>query len=472
MLIDRHTPEDVFARVPEVAAQTDPVLRQLDPLLDDDPLFQMVKADLGRRYPLTLCHGRHSTPVEVILRLLVVQRLFTWSYRETVQRVADSLVLRWFCRVYFYSVPHPATVQRWAVLIGPQTLDQLNDRVVHLAHQARVTTGRKLRFDGTVVQTTIHYPTDSSLLTDGVRVLSRVLRRAKPLVGERLAGVRDAFRTRLRTMRRGVQTLHRLARRKGEEVAEARRDVYEKLVATAQQTVRQARRVRQALTEAGAAAGTAGQRLGKQVDQMLPLLERVIEQARRRVLQGEQVPAEEKVVSLFAPHTQIIRRHKAGAEVEFGRTVVFDEVDGGLITRAHVLEPGASEHDELARALAHHQAVFGHAPPLVTGDRGMHSPANERVARDAGVRHLVIPRAGRVTAAQRQTEQERTWRRHYRWRAGMEGRISSLRRDYGLRRCPYQGDVGLRRWVGWGVVASNLRHIGQALAQRARAAAH
>src|SRR5262249_47959062 len=73
MLIDRHVPEDVFARVPEVAAQTDPVLRQLDPLLDDDPLFQMVKADLGRRYPLTLCRGRHSTPVEVILRLLVVQ---------------------------------------------------------------------------------------------------------------------------------------------------------------------------------------------------------------------------------------------------------------------------------------------------------------------------------------------------------------------------------------------------------------
>src|SRR5579859_304752 len=146
MLIDRHPPEDVFARVPEVAAQTDPVLRQLDPLLDDDPLFQRVKADLGRRYPQTLCHGRHSTPVEVILRLLVIRRLFTWSYRETVQRVADSLVLRWFARVYFYSVPHATTLERWAVLIEPQTLDQLNDRVVHLAQQARITTGRKLRF--------------------------------------------------------------------------------------------------------------------------------------------------------------------------------------------------------------------------------------------------------------------------------------------------------------------------------------
>jgi IS5 family transposase len=144
--------------------------------------------------------------------------------------------------------------------------------------------------------------------------------------------------------------------------------------------------------------------------------------------------------------------------------VVFDEVDGGLVTRAPVLGPDDSEHDELARALPHHQAVFGQAPTLVTGDRGMHSPHNERLARAAGVCHLVIPRAGPVSAAQRQREKERSWRRHYRWRAGMEGRISSLRRDYGLRRCPYHGEAGLCRWVGWGLLASNLRHIGLALA--------
>ena len=422
---------------------------------------------MGRRYPQTLCHGRHSTPVEVILRLLAIQHLFNWSYRETVRRVADSLVLRWFCRVYFYTVPHATTLERWAGLIRPATLDQLNDRVAQLAHQAHVTQGRRLRFDGTVVQTAIHHPTDSSLLTDGVRVLSRVVRRAQPLVGERLAGVRDAFRTRLRTMRRGLQTLHRLARRKGEEVAQARTAVYQKLVATAEQTVAQAQRVRQALTEAGPAAGQAGQRLGEQVDHFVPLVQQVIEQARRRVLQGQKVPAEDKVVSLFEPHTQIIPRHKGGAEVEFGRTVVVDEVDGGIVTRVHVLERGDSAHDELAPAVAHHRAVFGHPPTLVAGDRGMHSPHNERIAREAGVRHLVIPRAGPVMPAQRQREKERSWRRRYRWRAGIEGRISSLRRDYGLRRCLYHGPDGLRRWVGWGVIASNLRRIGRALVARA-----
>lgn len=122
MLIDAYPPEDVFARVPELAQHTDPVLRPLDVLLDDDRLYQQVRTDLGRRYPLTLIAGRHSTPGEAILRLLVTKHLYNWSYRETEERVADSLVLHWFCRIYFQTVPHYRTLQRWAQTIRPETL--------------------------------------------------------------------------------------------------------------------------------------------------------------------------------------------------------------------------------------------------------------------------------------------------------------------------------------------------------------
>lgn len=464
MLIDRYPAEDVFARVPELAAQTDPVLRQLDPLLDDDPLYQLVRADLVRRYPHTADHGRHSTPVEAILRLLLVKHLFNWSYPETEHRVADSLVLRWFCRVYFQRVPDATTLLRWAHTIRPATLQSLLDRVSVLAQQVKVTKGRKLRLDGTVVQTTIHHPTDSSLLTDGVRVLSRILRRSKPLVGEQLGGVRDTFRSRLRTMRRGLQTLHRLARQKGEAVAEARKAIYRKLLGTATKTVQQAQRIRGVLAGTAEQGGAAGQRLAEQLDHFLPLVEQAIRQATRRVLAEEKVPATEKVVSLFEPHTRIIPRHKGGAEVEFGRLVVFDEVEGGIVTRFEILEDKTAEHGQLAPALGHHQRVFGHPPRLATGDRGTHAPANERLAREMGVRHLVIPRAGPLAPSQRARERDPRWRRRYRWRAGMEGRISSLRRDYGLRRCPAHGEDGMRRHIGWGVLASNLRHIGQQLA--------
>jgi hypothetical protein len=199
MLVDRYLPEDVFARVPEVAQQTDPVLKRLDQLLEDDQLYKQVRADLGKRYRYTLVHGRHSTPVEVILRMLLCKHLYGWSYEETRERVADSLVLRWFCRVYFQTVPDKSTLIRWTHTLRPETLHALNDRVTELAKQAKVTTGRKLRLDATCVQTTIHHPTDSGLLVDSVRVLSRLVKRAKPLVAEQLQNVGAVCRSRRRS---------------------------------------------------------------------------------------------------------------------------------------------------------------------------------------------------------------------------------------------------------------------------------
>src|SRR6188474_1804586 len=203
MLTDRYDPVDLFAMVPGLRLQLEPVLVQLDRLLEDDRLFATVRADLARRYPHTLTRGRHSTPVEVILRLLVVKHLYGWSYQQTEYFVHDSLVLRQFCRLYLQRPPDDTTLLRWANLIGPATVAALNDRVVALAHQLRVTRGRKLRVDTTVVETNIHHPTDSALLGDGVRVLSRLLRRAKVVLGKAADALGpEAFRSRVRTVRK------------------------------------------------------------------------------------------------------------------------------------------------------------------------------------------------------------------------------------------------------------------------------
>ena len=318
MLIDRYPAEAVFARVPELENQTDPVLIKLDRLLEDDLLFQRVRADLVRRHRLTAVHGRHSTPTEVILRLLVVKHLYAWSDQETVERVAESLVLRWFCREYFRRVPAATTLLRWAQTIQAETLHQLNDRAAQLAAQARVTRARKLRVDGTVVETTIHHPTDSGLLGDGVRVLTRLIKRAKPLVGGALVSTRDAFRDRTRTMRRTRSTLHRLVRRKGEEVEAEQRQLYERLIQTTEQTLHQAQQVHQALVarlrrrREPAPEQAQAERLRKAVERFLPLVAQVIHQARTRVLAGGKVPAQDKVVSLFEPHTRILQRRKTG----------------------------------------------------------------------------------------------------------------------------------------------------------------
>ena len=202
MLIDRYPKEDIFARVPKMTERIDPVLQQLDRLLDDDEVYQQVRSDFGQRYRYTLVHGRHSTPMEVLLRMLLLKHLYGWSYQETEDRVDESLVLRWFCRLFWEPTPDDTTLIRWANTLQPETLHALNDRVVELARQAKVTQGRKLRLDATCVQTEIHHPTDSGLLVDSVRVLSRFVKRAKGLVAEQVRSVEQTCRSRLRSAKR------------------------------------------------------------------------------------------------------------------------------------------------------------------------------------------------------------------------------------------------------------------------------
>src|SRR5262249_2307880 len=267
-----------------------------------------------------------------------------------------------------------------------------------------------------------------------------------------------ACRRRLRSARRAAQALHRLLRRKTEEKIEQQRALYEKLIQTTEQMVRQAERVVQALSEQ---AEKQGQRLRTKAEQWLPLVKRVIAETRARVLEGQKVASNEKVLSLFEPHTRAIPRHKGGAQVEFGRQVILDEVEGGIVTRFQILSH-PTEHGQAVEAVAHHRRLFGHPPRLVTGDRGVHSADTAPQLTAAGVKLVAIPAVGKLSAEQKTVQQSRRWKRGYRWRAGIEGRIASLRRDFGWRKSAYHGPDGVERWLGLGVMASNLRRIARA----------
>lgn len=437
MLRDRHEPMDLFSLVPRLGLEMDPILVQLDSLLADDIIFQKTRTDLARRHPKTLIRGRHSTPVEVVLRMIAVKRLYRWSYEETEHFVADSLVLRQFCRVYLEQVPDDTILIRWANQIGPQTIEQINDRVVELACSLKVTRGRKLRTDSTVVETNIHHPTDSRLLGDGVRVLGRLLHRAKRGVGQAAELPADVFRSRTRSVRRLVQQIHRVARSRGEEKAEQLKTVYARLIAVAQASQMQAERVRDALRKQ---AGRALHKLTERFDHYLPLVGRAISQPSRRVIDGEAMPNKEKLLSLFEPHTQVIVRHKAGKPIEFGRKVVIDEVEGGIVSRYEITEEGGGQDYEYLKAsLEGHRQRFGRAPQLLTGDRGVYTPGNEKLAQEAGVKRIVLPKVGRIPPERRKHESQSWFHRGYRFRAGIEGRISVLKRCQGLDVCLNHG---------------------------------
>jgi len=214
----------------------DAQLAHIDQLLDDDELYQIVRQDLEQRYPLTRSTGRPSTPVEVILRMLVVKHMYGLSYEKSEQYVKDSLVLRRFCRVYLEEVPDHSTLNKWALTIKPDTLQALNARVVKLATELRVTSGRKLRTDGTLVETNIHYPTDSSLLADSVRVLSRTMKRAQPVLEGVSDLAKETFRDRTRSARRAARQIGNAAR----QGSQATKKTYRRLVDTAKASIRQA----------------------------------------------------------------------------------------------------------------------------------------------------------------------------------------------------------------------------------------
>jgi IS5 family transposase len=441
-------------------------LAQLDRLLDDDTLCARVRDDLARRHPRTRTRGRPSAPVEVVLRMLVVMRLYGWGFGQAEFFVNDSPVLRRFCRVYLQRVPDDTTLTRRAGRIRPGTLQALDDRAVALARGLEATRGRKLRTDTTAVAADIRYPTDSSLIGDGVRALSRRLRRANGAPGGAAAGLgREAFRSRARPVRRLPRELHGIARRKGGDYREALRPAYGRLIGTAERTAGQARRV-PAAPEATAAP--AARRLAAKVGEMLPRLAQGISQARRRVIRGEAVPAQEKLASAPGPQAQIVPRRKAGREVEFGRKVRLDQAEGGIVTAYRVLDRGGGQdYGQLADWLAARRRPFGRAPALLAADRGFATPGDEQPATEAGVARVRIPFAGRAPPERQRVGRERWSRRGYRFRAGIEGRVHALRRDVGLRRCRCHGETGIGRWVGWGVLAHNLDRIAAAVARRA-----
>jgi IS5 family transposase len=461
MLRERYAKRNLFEEIEGISLGMEPVLTQLDRLLDEDALFSAVKGDLSQRYPRTLVAGRHSTPVEVVLRMLVVKHLYGWSYEQTEQWVNDSLVLRQFCRVYLEKVPDDTTLIRWANLIQPMTLQGLLDHVVELARELKVTKGRKLRIDGTVVETNIHHPTDSTLLQDGVRVLGRLVERAgRVLRGGRTRG-KAWLRQQTHLARDAWLNIVHAAQRRGVEAEASMKGAYQTLLTVSQALLEQAQQTKDALQGIGEASA---QRLVDQLTTFIPRVQQVMRQTQRRVLQGESVPARDKLVSLFEPHTAIIRKGKAGKEVEFGRVVWLDEVEGGIVSRYAVLSGNPPDADQLRPSLDHHRQIFDAPPHLLTADRKVFSPKGEAYAMQDGVKYVAMPKPGACSSARRLHEAQPWFRSGRNWRAGLESRISLLKRRFGLDRCLDHGDDGMNRWVGWGVIAYDLWAIARQIA--------
>lgn len=441
----------------EVAELWEPWMREVDMLLEDDGLLTAVFEAQGQRHKESCRLGRHQTPAEVALRMLLLKHVRNWSYETLEREVRANLVYRSFCRIGLEKVPDAKTLVRLGQAVGPEVISELHARIVDLAQAKGIIQGRKMRVDTTVVETNVHYPTDSSLLGDGARVLTRTM---KKVAAQKRGGLKTKVRDRMRTVKRRVLEIGLAARQKGPQGEERKKAAYRRLLNATRKIANQAERVIEEI------AGRRGKvkRLREELAETVTRVRQVIRQTVARIFRGDtQYP--EKLASIFEPHTEIIRKGKASKPTEFGKMVQIQEAENQIITVYEVFDERPWDSELLVPAVEIHQQQFGKAPRLVAADAAFYSKANEDELHELGVRRVAVPNRNTRSEERKRLQRRRWFKEGQRWRTGCEGRISVLKRRHGLNRCLYRGLDGIKRWVGLGVVADNLVSIGKALAR-------
>jgi transposase, IS5 family len=438
----------------------EPWMRYADQALEDEGLLMIIQQELAKRYKKSKTRGRPGTTAEIILRMMLLKHLRDWSFEDLTREVRANLVYREFTRIGGGKVPDDKTMGRLARQLGPEIVEKLHHRVVEIALEKKVATGRKLRVDTTVVETNIHYPTDSSLLGDGVRVLTRVMKKVSQVAGQ----VGTILRNRTRSIKLKVLAIARASRNKTESGKQKLKQAYVALLEATSRVVGQAKTFSQEIAE-GVKRGNRKLlgRAKRQLDEMIPRVQQVLRQARQRVLHGN-TRAEGKLVSLFEPQTEVIRKGKAKKPNEFGKLVKIQEAENQLITSYEVLDKRSADSTLLIPSIEQHIRQFGHAPVALAADPGFFSAANEAAAEKMGVKRVSIPSNGTPGKQRKEKQKKRWFKKLQKWRTGCEGRISVLKRRHGLHRSRYRGIGGMKRWVGLGVIADNLIHIADHMA--------
>ena len=445
----------------DVRALWEPWMVQADRLLDDEELIDRVYVAQGERHEHSATRGRSQTPAEMVLRLMLLKHVRNWSFDVLEREVRMNLAYRDFTRIGMGKVPDAKTLARIAQALGGEVIAELHRRLVEMAQEEGVIQGRKLRVDTTVVETNIHYPTDSSLLGDGARVLTRTMKKIESEAGR----LKRKVRNRTRSISKRVVAIATASRHRGEEGEAKRRKQYKELLRYSRQILNDAKRVIAEVEEMSTKRKKGLRGLCEQLSEMAGRVRQVVKQTKVRVFDGiTQMPG--KIVSLFEPHSEIIRKGKASKPTEFGKLVQVQETENQIITHYDVFDQRPSDRDLLLGAVESHERVLGRVPHLATADAGYYSRAQEQAVEDKGVKWVAVPNRSTKSAERKKKEHCRWFRNAQRWRTGCEGRISVLKRRHGLGRCRYRGIEGMKRWVGLGVMADTLIGMGNALAAR------
>ena len=431
-------------------------------LLDDNPgIVDAVHHDLEPALKEVTVQDKRGAPYkftsDTILRIALCQIIEGCSLRQIIVRIDDSHFLRRFVRIFNGPMIDFTAFCKLRNRIPPETWKKMNELLARTAVEGGCVEGSRLRLDTTAVETNIHYPTDSSLLWDTYRTLARLIERIREidptLVGDR------------RRLLKKVKKLQQKIARKASKSArsrEALKPLYGKLFGLVENILQWANEIAEGLAQ------TIAQRrytpleeatmefCRKELVQYRGLGERVLDQARRRIIDQETVPNEEKIFSLFEPLTELLKRGKAARPIEFGHMIQIQQVEGKFITDYEVFETNPVEHELVEPALERHKELFGTYPTELAADKGYYAgmPQIERLSEI--VETVAISKKGKRTEEQTQRETDPAFRHAQRFRAGVEGSISFLKRVLGLFRCYNKGWEHYVATVGATIFAHNL----------------
>jgi IS5 family transposase len=422
-------------------------LAQIDTLLDD-PIFMQPFIE---KHPSK--RGRPTIPAETCLRLMYLKFRYDLGYETLIQEVGDSMTWRRFCRIAIDAkMPDATTLIKARKRYGDEMVDQLNEALLLKLQEKEILKTRKIRIDTTVVESDIHHPTDATLLQDGIRVITRLVSQVRKVASHAVQGFQD----RTAEVKNEILSFAKLLRRRTQQSWDEINAITGKVAVISEEVCEQATA---AIQKIGDKSKAAAQTIKAKLSEAVELTRKLIAQAEQVVAGNRVIP--DRIVSFFDPEARPIKKGKLAKTAEFGYKLRIDENEDGFVTGYELYNGNPNDDDLLIPALEQHITRFGKAPNAVATDRGFGSRKNETTVQGLGVKRVSIPAKGKKSKARTEHEQQLWFQDLQRFRAAGEAKISLLKRKYGLSRSRYRGFVGSKSWVGFGILAHNLRRAAQ-----------
>ncbi|MDK2880053.1 MAG: transposase, family [Thermoanaerobacteraceae bacterium] len=432
-------------------------LAVVDKILDDESLLAPFIEKFNSK-----C-GRHSTPVDTYIRMMYLKFRYNLRYETLCKEVSDSISWKVFCHIPVCAeVPDYTTLAKLTKKFGEDTLEKLNTLILQKALEKKLIKARKIRIDTTVIKSNIHHPTDASLLSDGVKVLTILVKKVK----DAGMAVKGKFQDRTRSVKKRILNIVKFAKNRNNEAKESVRKNVKELVEITKDVLHSANKVltmaKDEIKKVKNKQKSSQAALIQKLDDAISVVSKIINQTNEVLKGNTSIP--DRIVSIFDQGARPIKRGKAKAEIEFGRKVALAESEEGLIISSRVEEGNPCDKTLAVLMVKKSIEVLNKAPEEVAADRGFYSSENEREIQGLNVKHVAIPKPGKKSEKRLKHERQHWFKRLIRWRAGGEATIGLLKRKYGFDACLFHGEnTGI--WVNLSIFSYNVTRLAKLMVQ-------